>query len=507
MSDPNHFVGWQHKYSNQLRIFYVNQSYKLKDLPSFLTAIKELSAGRPSLIMHSGEMLVDSSEHVHDFGFYIIQALNVVASHVPIVATFGTSVCDGLPTRRLERVLNASTFEWVLPNDQSSSLCVDRCMPSHVKVEINNVPKLDVVGVSEKRCGQLTTDDESLVGDTLTLIPQLTKPHGNLSLDEAWVPVSPAVAVVQGNNHYVLSQQVHRLHFKTSTDYFGFTVVDVVFNEDGYLTSIANEYQYGFDFDSDPTLQALVDDAAKRHAAEMAQTVVAMIPDHVKDCHTRNLEKGESDMATFLLDIVKQEFDADIVMFSAADFQGVLVYNKGIVTEADINEEFPNEFNSLIVSSVPGSIVWKMIKRSRRAVGTEPNHRFLHTDSGLEWDAVTQTIQRVNGEPFDPARAYRVALNDLEVARGHWDLNEYFQQRKVLYGDYLDFPAAIFRTLMERLWSSIDKNQYTVDDPETLKADLQSATGIPVVTDRLVAMMWQYAPHNRTSTTTTHNEL
>jgi hypothetical protein len=52
----------------------------------------------------------------------------------------------------------------------------------------------------------------------------------------------------------------------------------------------------------------------------------------------------------------------------------------------------------------------------------------------------------------------------------------------------------IFRTLMERLWASIDKTQYTIDDPDTLKAAVQAATGIPTVTDRLVAMMWQYFP-------------
>jgi hypothetical protein len=252
------------EFSNELRFFYVNQSYKLENLPSFFTAIKELSAGRPSLIMHSGEMLVDSSEHVRDFGDYIIQALNVVASHAPIVATFGTSVCDAPTTRRLERVLNASTFDWVLSIDRGSSLRVKRCLSSHVMVEINNVPKLDVMGISDTRCGQLA-DDESPVGDART--------HENRSVDEAWVPVSPAVAVVQGDNHCVLSQQVHRLQFKTSTRHFGFTVVDVVFNEDGYLTSITNEYQYGSDFANDPTLQALVNDAEKWHAAEMVSAI------------------------------------------------------------------------------------------------------------------------------------------------------------------------------------------------------------------------------------------
>jgi hypothetical protein len=144
---------------------------------------------------------------------------------------------------------------------------------------------------------------------------------------------------------------------------------------------------------------------------------------------------------------------------------------------------------------------------------------FLQTDSGLEWDAVTQTIRRVNDEPFDPAREYRVVMSSTDLhASFHWDLEEYMEtQREDGESDHekmtrellelrLQFPPVIFRTLMERLWSSIDKNQYTIDDPETLKADLQSATGVPVVTDRLVAMMWQYVPHNRTSTTT-HNEL
>ena len=124
---------------------------------------------------------------------------------------------------------------------------------------------------------------------------------------------------------------------------------------------------------------------------------------------------------------------------------------------------------------------------------------FLQTNLGLEWDAVTQTIRRVNGEPFDPAREYRVVINCAVLAGmdNHLELMTYLNETDMtIFESYPDFPAVIFRTLMERLWSSIDKNQYTIDDPETLKADLQSATGVPVVTDRLVAMMWQYVPQH-----------
>lgn len=104
-----------------------------------------------------------------------------------------------------------------------------------------------------------------------------------------------------------------------------------------------------------------------------AQTVVAIIPDHVKDRRTDTLHEGESDMATFLLDVVKQAFDAEIVLLSALAFQGVLVYDKGVVTEADIEAEFSD--SSPIIRSVPGSIVANMIKRSRRAKGTEQQRK------------------------------------------------------------------------------------------------------------------------------------
>eukprot|EP01033_Poteriospumella_lacustris_P019813 gene19813-14407_t len=79
---------------------------------------------------------------------------------------------------------------------------------------------------------------------------------------------------------------------------------------------------------------------------------------------------------------------------------------------------------------------------------------------------------------------------------GHWDLNEFLRQRNdaPLRENHEKLPSVMFRTLMERLWASIDKTQYTIDDPDTLKSAVQAATGIPTVTDRLVAMMWQYFP-------------
>jgi hypothetical protein len=132
-------------------------------------------------------------------------------------------------------------------------------------------------------------------------------------------------------------------------------------------------------------------------------------------------------------------------------------------------------------------------------VGALSTAEILQTDSGLEWDAGTQTIRRVNGEPFDAAREYRVVINCAVLAGmdNHLELMAYLNETDMtIFEPYPDFPAVIFRTLMERLWSSIDKNQYTIDDPETLKADLHSATGVPVVTDRLVAMMWQYVPQH-----------
>lgn len=121
----------------------------------------------------------------------------------------------------------------------------------------------------------------------------------------------------------------------------------------------------------------------------------------------------------------------------------------------------------------------------------------LQTDSGLEWDPVTQTVVRVNGEPFDPSREYRVVINCgvLVGMDNHVDLMEYVDEKDMtVFETHPDFPAVILRTLTERLWSAVDKEQHSIDAPERLKADLQSATGIPIVNDRLIAMMWQYFP-------------
>jgi hypothetical protein len=99
-----------------------------------------------------------------------------------------------------------------------------------------------------------------------------------------------------------------------------------------------------------------------------------MIPTHVKDRRTDVVDLGESDMASFFLDIVKQAFAAEIVVISALNFQGGFVSDKSVVTLADLLEEFPIESaDGLMVRSIPGAIIAKMIKRSRLTKGTESN--------------------------------------------------------------------------------------------------------------------------------------
>lgn len=103
--------------------------------------------------------------------------------------------------------------------------------------------------------------------------------------------------------------------------------------------------------------------------------MVAKVPDHIQDRRTDRVRWGISDMASYLLDVLKQAFDADIVLISSGNIRGKRQYTEGIVTEADINAEFPFYDNKPIARVVPGYIVANMIRRSRHDMGAEPKSK------------------------------------------------------------------------------------------------------------------------------------
>ena len=452
MSNPKDFVGGQHKvrrasslnpncglpvstatsFSNQLRIFHLNDVYTIKNLPNFFTAVKELSAGVPSLIMHSGDMLSPPAD-VRDFGHSMIQSLNILASHIPIVATFGNHECD-VPTEQLEHALNASKFNWVLSNFDSSYLHVERCLPSHVIIDVNDKPTLGVVGLLTNNraeygcipCGGTTISDPlESIPDMIDFqwnfdIPQVALTHLDTASDEQLALRAPVVAILGGHDHDVLSKRVSHPQFpdsfptpilKSGEDAVGFHVVDLFFDDMGDVESITYKYHFSRDFVSDPALQGLVDDMLGGDVAEMVQTVVATVPEHVQDRRTDRVRWGLSDMASYLLDVLKQAFGAEIVLISSGNIRGKRQYTEGVVTEADINAEFPFYDNKPIVRFVPGYIIANMIRRSRQGMGTEPKSKFRwlrSTSSHLTSCPVVHCLQRRsckqtrdwNGMPF-----------------------------------------------------------------------------------------------------------
>jgi hypothetical protein len=105
-------------------------------------------------------------------------------------------------------------------------------------VAVNNVPTLEIVGLSANRCGHITGDG-SAAQDVLPYLFQ----GGSTQRDRTF-----AILVVQGDEYFVLSEQVHRLQFQNNPDYFGFTVVDMTFDDDRSLTSIHQERHHCPDF-------------------------------------------------------------------------------------------------------------------------------------------------------------------------------------------------------------------------------------------------------------------
>lgn len=284
--------------SDRLRIFHINDVYTITNLPNFLTAVKELSVGVPSLIMHSGDMLSPPAD-TRDFGRSMIQALNMIGNHIPILATFGNHECD-VPTEQLEHALNASNFNWVISNFDSSYLHIERCLPSHVVIDVNGKPTLGVVGLLTNNraeygcipCGGTTISDPM---ESVSLIskfrwdfniPQVALTHLDTATDETLVHEALVVAILGGHDHYVLSKRVPDPHFaesfarpilKSGEDAVGFHVVDIFFDDMGVVEAIEFEYKHSQDFANDPELQAFVDEMFGGDVAEMVRDLSIVI--------------------------------------------------------------------------------------------------------------------------------------------------------------------------------------------------------------------------------------
>jgi hypothetical protein len=154
------------------------------------------------------------------------------------------------------------------------------------------------------------------------------------------------------------------------------------------------------------------------------------------DSSTEFVRFQTSQLASFLLQYLVDAFEgkADLALMGGGMIRSKKFYPPGSwYTYGHLKDEFPFTNNKVIILSLPGELIQRMIYNSRLHPKTDG--AFLHVNENVHFYPNKEDpnqIHSINGELFDPVQIYRVVMNSvvLEGVDGYDDLLNYLQMNK-----------------------------------------------------------------------------
>lgn len=124
----------------------------------------------------------------------------------------------------------------------------------------------------------------------------------------------------------------------------------------------------------------------------------------------------ETNLGDWVTDLMREVSRADIALLNSGALRSSIAEGPITVETVFKAMPFPNE---LMIVSIPGSLLQQILTRSVKGSRGEEDGGFLQV-SGLRLIIQEKSIQevKVNGQPLDPEKIYRVALTDFIAAGG-----------------------------------------------------------------------------------------
>jgi 5'-nucleotidase len=397
----------------RLRIVAVNDVYTLRHLPRLTSLVRHHAAVDPAdafVVVMAGDFLAPSLLSSLDSGRGMVDCLN----HVPIThAILGNHEDDIEPEHLRARIRELRTTV-LLSNVHG----LDERRPKSEVIDVGGV-KVGLLGVTSDEpalyskppfggariepanAAARRVADELLAAGCACVIP-IT--HQRVADDQALARTEPPFPLILGGHeHDGLLQRIGDTWLtKAPAEAVQATVVELDWT-DGPWPEVRARFEDVAGYPEDAPMRARVD----RHMARVREleTATLLLLSPGETLSSVGTRARQTSMGALICSRLRDVFEADGAIFNGGGIRGGRTYERRF-TYGDLRTEVPFE-NEIAVVSIPGQVLSDAIALSRAEAPAEVG-RFLQVDDRMEVDDAHR-LTHVDGEPFDPARTYRIA--------------------------------------------------------------------------------------------------
>ncbi len=155
----------------------------------------------------------------------------------------------------------------------------------------------------------------------------------------------------------------------------------------------------------DPALRSRVDAHMVRVTKLESATLMVLVPG--RELSSVGTRSRQTTLGTLLASRVRDALGAEVCLFNGGGIRGRRTYAEHF-SYGDLQAEVPFE-NEIVVVKLPGRVLSDAIHASRSLAPAESGG-FLQVCDAVVIDPDTGVLERIQGEPLDPVRDYRVAL-------------------------------------------------------------------------------------------------
>ena len=397
-----------------LRIVAVSDVYVLDNLPRLATLVAAARAGCDRLIVAlPGDFLAPSVLSSLDNGRGMVACLNAVGvTHV----TFGNHE-DDVPHRALLARIAELHAVW---------------LGSNVHLPERELPDIDIVTVGAARVGLFGVClADPLMFRGTPFLARLDDPHAVAVREVArltgelgcsWVVAlthqaadddrvlahdlrGQPVFVIGSHEHVPLDETIDGIRLmKAGADATLAIVIDAVWTDPAAPPAVTARLEPVAGHAEDPAVRALVDEHMAPVAALATATLLDIPPGQALS--SVGARARQTSIGALVCSRIRDVLGADACVFNAGGIRAARDYTAGF-TYGDLEAEVPFD-NEVVVLAMPGRVLADAIASSRAAAPAERGG-FLQVDDQIVVDAGNR-VTAIAGAPFDPDRAYRVAL-------------------------------------------------------------------------------------------------
>ncbi|CAE8713025.1 unnamed protein product [Polarella glacialis] len=428
----------------RFRIFHINDTYLLDNLPALKSCVKELSKGFPPsniLTVLPGDFLAPSLLSSLDQGQGMLDVLN----QVPIdVVCFGNHEAD-IP--HLSLVKRIGEFKGIWLNSNMPGF--EPACPDNHLVQLEGGRSVALIGLLAGGGKDAALyRDGAFNGAAEKIIPVLDAVDGAvarareahpqldmiLPLTHQRIPDDILLAqkghgfpvIIGGHDHW----EVNEVHngtriVKAGEDAYKCSVIDIVWAAGtprcSPPTSVSVELKdlalHPKHKGPPPVISFQPDEELASVVLKWMQPAIELAGAVLSDVDTtlssKEVRDSESSLATFLCTAMKETCKTEGALINSGGVRGKKVYTEGFLTFADLNREVPFPSANVVVR-VPGKVLSDGVAASRatwREDPPKPSALAFHCDNKILVDPATGAVLKVNGEDLEDDRLYSVIID------------------------------------------------------------------------------------------------